>query len=61
MNPKKLRELREREAELRRLIPLVLADAPEEHDLVVRTALADPEAALISFRALAAEQGLLHG
>jgi len=42
-------------AELRALVRVVLADAPQEWDAVTAVALADPEAALTSFRVLAAE------
>ena len=42
-------------AELRSLIERVLADTPDEWDEVHRIACADPEAALITFRLLAAE------
>ena len=42
-------------AELRALVRVVLADAPQEWDEVTAVAVADPEAALVSFRLLAAE------
>ena len=42
-------------AELRALVRRVLADRPDEWDEAEAVALADPEAALTSFRALAAE------
>ena len=47
------RPTRSEEAELRALIPLVFADALEEHAAINTCALADPEDALRSFRALA--------
>jgi hypothetical protein len=50
-----LRAVARQEAELRRLIPLVLADAPHEQLEALAVALADPEAALESYRLLAAD------
>ena len=43
----------DQERELRTLIQLVLADAPNEYEETVTVALADPVAALTCFRALA--------
>lgn len=46
----------EEAAELSRLVPLILAGAPDEHGEALALALLDPAASLLSFRLIAAER-----